>query len=368
MNRVVALRVLSEIMAWDDSTARSEFRWLNLISRMKYDGYRDFLAGVRFVESLADWLQQFDPLSRQAAYAYIRNNLVYIGPSEMQHLVELAYPENIRSRLASAVAERAGIPKYLLWAQPDGQQRFRSVLRKTLFLGLSDGARIDAFRRANVGLISNEQIVMTTQLDDEKWDSLRKELQKDTDDSDARFEFAYLIDDFVGSGKTFLRKQSGKWTGKLWKFWKHLKDVRETHFTPALTVCVHHYVASYAASLNLATRHEEAAAELGAAWFPRDAVHFSFGTVLPENLPLDEARFPEFLNVVQKYYDPAIESQHTEVGETKDIRLGFGKCALPLILEHNTPNNSIALLWADTDGESAQHAMRPLFRRRQRHA
>ena len=133
-------------------------------------------------------------------------------------------------------------------------------------------------------------------------------------------------------------------------------------------MCVHHYVASHAASLNVANQRDEAAAELGGGWFAKDAVHFSFGTVLPENLPVNQEQFPDFLKLVQKYYDTAIESRHTDVGETKDVRLGFGKCALPLVLEHNTPNNSIALLWADTDGDNGQHPMRPLFRRRQRHA
>ena len=55
------------------------------------------------------------------------------------------------------------------------------------------------------------------------------------------------------------------------------------------------------------------------------------------------------------------------------MKLGYGGCALPLILDHNTPNNSMPLLWAETvgspkvDGMAAVPAMRPLFRRRQRH-
>jgi hypothetical protein len=46
---------------------------------------------------------------------------------------------------------------------------------------------------------------------------------------------------------------------------------------------------------------------------------------------------------------------------------GFAKTGLFLVLEHNTPNNSIALLWAEADGDSPAPPMRPLFRRRQRH-
>jgi hypothetical protein len=36
-------------------------------------------------------------------------------------------------------------------------------------------------------------------------------------------------------------------------------------------------------------------------------------------------------------------------------------------LDHNTPNNSIPLLWADTEGNMDAHPMTSLFRRRDRH-
>ena len=52
----------------------------------------------------------------------------------------------------------------------------------------------------------------------------------------------------------------------------------------------------------------------------------------------------------------------------KDAHFGFGECGLPLVLDHNTPNNSLALLWAETPGDGGKHPMRPLFRRRQRHS
>src|SRR5439155_11683306 len=100
----VALRVLGEVLGWDDERARSEFDWLRLMSRVKYDSYRDFLAGVRFIESLADWLQQFVTREeREAAYNFVRHHLVYVGTGEMQHLVELVYPETVQRRLLKAV-------------------------------------------------------------------------------------------------------------------------------------------------------------------------------------------------------------------------------------------------------------------------
>ena len=83
MNQDLALRVLSQIMAWSDEHARKEFRWLRLMARLKYDGYRDFQAGMRFIESLATWLQQFDPGERETAYGFVRRSLVYVGPGEI---------------------------------------------------------------------------------------------------------------------------------------------------------------------------------------------------------------------------------------------------------------------------------------------
>ena len=55
MNRNLALRLLGQVMDWTDDEAHREFSWLKLMSRFKYDGYGDYLAGVRFIESLARW-------------------------------------------------------------------------------------------------------------------------------------------------------------------------------------------------------------------------------------------------------------------------------------------------------------------------
>lgn len=367
MKQNVALRVLGEILGWDDERARSEFDWLRLMSRMKYDGYRGFLAGVRFIESLADWLQQFEtPAEREVAYTFVRHQLVYVSPGEMQHLVELVYSETVQRRLLAAVARQMGIPPYRVWAHPAAADHYRATLRRTLFLGLSDGARMDALRRANAGVIKNEQIAVGAQLDNQKWADLLKDLRTDAVDPSARFSFVYLLDDFVGTGKTLLRHEDGRWKGKLMKFWEQISGFRETHFEENFLLCVHHYIASFAASRAVEQRQAEVLQARGPDWFQH--VAFSFGTVLPEGLPVDHQRFPEFVALMKKYYDKSVETGHTEVGGTEDMRFGFGACALPLVLEHNTPNNSVTLLWAEIPGGEGRHAMRPLFRRRQRHS
>lgn len=182
MKQALGLRILSEIMQWQEDRVRKEFAWLQLMSRLKYDGYCDFVAGVRFIESLADWLQQFDHSERETAYDFVRNRLVYIGSAEIQHLVEAFYPEHVQKRLLRAVAERLGIKMYRVWSDPAAAKHYRILLRKCLFFGLSDGARIDIFRRANERIISNEQVSLALEISDDKWKQLLKDLRGDLQD------------------------------------------------------------------------------------------------------------------------------------------------------------------------------------------
>jgi hypothetical protein len=366
MNQRLALRVLDKVMKWDTERATQEFGWLSLMANFKYDSYRDFVAGARFIESLADWLQQFAQAERETAYMFVKTSLVFIGVGEMQHLIERVYPQTVHTELISAVAQELKVPLWQIWADERGRRTYDFLKRKTLFLALSDGARIDVFRRANAGRISNEQVVIATQINKPKWDNLLKKLRKDLKDESATFQNIYLLDDFVATGTTLLRKEDTGWDGKLQRFWDDIQEVLQSHFHKEWCLHVHHYISTQKASQDIERKNLEAQQDKGKdGWFKH--VRFTFGIVLPKNLPVDEERNGEFLKLVSNYYDPAIQTDHTDLGG-KDVRLGFGKCALPLILEHNTPNNSIALLWADTDGNKEVHAMRPLFRRRQRHS
>src|SRR4051794_1085887 len=105
MKEKLGLRVLGDIMGWDDTRANEEFRWLSLMARLKYDGYEDFLAGARFIESLVNWLQQFPfGTDRQDAYSFVRCVLVYVGPAEMARLVESFYSDHVQRHLVDTVA------------------------------------------------------------------------------------------------------------------------------------------------------------------------------------------------------------------------------------------------------------------------
>lgn len=378
MNQDLGLKILAEIMHWSDERAREEYRWLRLMARLKYDGYRDFQAGMRFFESLATWLQQFDRAERETAYEFVRSRLVYVGPIEMQKLVEQFYPKTMRERLVSTVAARRCISAFRVLGDEAARREVDRLRRQTLVMGLSDGARIDGIRHGNVGLLTNEQLVLATQLDKEKWEDLLGNLREDLKDEQALFRLVYLVDDFAGTGTSFFRynDKKQKWSGKLWRFKESIEGARQVlgsdPFDPNWELCVHHYIASSTAAQAIGERQELAKDALaGDGW--AKAVHISFGTVLPTDLPLGvvEGRDAAFIKLTQSYYDPIIRTKHTDVGGVEHIGLGYGGCALPLVLDHNTPNNAVALLWAETAGGDrdgvAAPAMRPLFRRRQRH-
>lgn len=380
MNQDLGLKILSQIMDWSDDRAREEFRWLRLMARLKYDGYRDFQAGMRFIESLATWLQQFKLEERETAYSFVRQNLVYIGPSEMQRLVEQFYPRTVHDRLIRTIANEHGIPTYRVLADEKAREGTERLRRQTLFMGLSEGARIDIVRHSNVGLLTNEQLVVATQVDKDKWQDLLQNLREDMGSADARFRLVYLIDDFMGTGTSLLRynEEKKKWSGKLLKFKESVQSATTAlDCGPILSddwqLCIHHYIGSFAAKHAITERLAKASDSLDDERWAKE-VHISFGTVLPMNLPIDvvPGRFDDFLQLTQTYYDPKIRTRHTDVGGVPHLGLGYGGCALPLVLDHNTPNNAVSLLWAETDGglrDGVQApAMRPLFRRRQRHA
>jgi hypothetical protein len=234
---------------------------------------------------------------------------------------------------------------------------------------LSDGARIDVFRRVNAGVVNNEQIYTAPRINEEKWEDMRGELRKELGDTEARFSFVYLVDDFTGSSTSLIRNVGGQWKGKLVRFWNDVKPLVREYFEDDWSVCVHHYMATQQAVDAIAQRKDQIREERGRLaqvnWFP--SIQFSFGTVLPSDFPVTDTSQHPFLNLVERYYNPDVEAKrHNIEGGTEDIRHGYGGCRLPLVLDHNTPNNSFALLWAESTG-GKDRPMRPLFRRRQRH-
>lgn len=373
----MALSLLAEVMGWpedDQAIATHEYAWLRMMSSVKYDGYSYFRAGIRFLESLATWLKQFEPKDRAVAYQFVKKRLVYISLPEMQRLVETFVPEVVTPHLRATVASQLGIRPYEVWASKGSASAFARSLRKTLFVGMSDGSRIDMLRRANPLRISTEQVIPMMNVDGEKWIDLRKNLASSPGmQPSEQFDCVYLIDDFTASGTTFIRNVDGVWKGKLKKFNDLMIRAREElqerfPIADGYRLHIHHYISSDQARKNLEEKLEEAQRQWGEWTCSEYKVTESL--LLPASLPLDESRDAEMLELCSDYYNHEIflrvEKHCKEAGQT-DMKLGYANCALPVILEHNTPNNSIPLLWAETAVESGMPRMRSLFHRRDRH-
>jgi hypothetical protein len=143
---------------------------------------------------------------------------------------------------------------------------------------------------------------------------------------------------------------------------------------PGWQLCVHHYLAAQKSASMMPEREREAMKSAGKEVPLERPSHYSFGARVSNDhcVSADNPAHEALVTLTKTYYSTKIQTDHTAVGGVEHLGLGYGGCALPLVLHHNTPNNSLALLWAEAlagpdDDGALQPEMRPLFRRRQRH-
>ncbi len=364
MRDALAERLLSDVMEWSNEDMARERPILQSMAAFKYDEYQRFMPGMRFVESLALWLEQFGTKAEKLiAYDFIRERLIFCSGAEISHLVEMAYADYIKPRLFSKVAKTQGFHSWQV-NKVAASPAFNIAQRKVLFLGLSDGARIDVFRRYNAEL-EHDQIYPTYEISDDRVASLLDSLQKDiakltnTDPSDSiRFETVVLLDDFSGSGVSYIREDNGQLKGKIVSFLKSATDP-EKHVSKLFDIsqtefCVVLYIATSQARDEILSHLPKLDIS---SWLGHSVDVID---LLEDKIKIDPVSGIPFKLLIQKYYDDSVETDHTRKGGS-DVRYGFGQCGLPLVLTHNTPNNSLALLWADTDKVNA------LFPRVSRH-
>jgi len=364
MKHDLAFTLIGKLLQWSDARFAQEFRELQLMVDHKYDSYQGFQPATRFHVALLNWLSQFPTLpQRQAAYKFIKDRLIFVSQREMHHLVSMLMP--IVERLErTRVAGELGIPLFQTALESAAIARLDLLHRRTLYVGLSDGARIDVFRRYNEGKVSNEQVVAFSEMSDEKWVDLQDELRKSLarhglSHEGPQFEVVCLVDDFSGSGSSLLRCKDGEWKGKVFKFHKANADRLGKELAPQCLLHIHHHLASEQARQQI-----EADLKRFANEFPEFEYVPTFSYVLSGDIVIrDSDPDVDLVNLLTSWYDPKIEDEHTG----PDIWYGYKKCGLPLVLEHNTPNNSVALLWAGSE-EDGTPQMKPLFARRKRHS
>lgn len=364
MRDILAKKLLAKVTDWDPTELTEERLDLQLLSEYKYDEYQQFFPGMRFIESLSLWLNQFDTNQKNLAYNLIKKHLIFISTAELHHLIRMAYPDFVKPFLINHSASELGIPDFLIKRIATNQE-FKILLRKCLFLGLSDGAKTDLFRRFS-GL-DHEQVYPTYLITEEKSKELLEELNEKVTINKyglEKFKIVFLIDDFSASGISYIREESpGEFHGKIQKFLKQLEKkegksnhVRNLFDMETLKVCVILYIATKKAK-------EKIEKELN-SFAKSEKIDFKVIVIqeIDDSIALTNEKLGELAHILEEKFDPKILTKHYKKGKIDNPYLGFDECGLPLVLSHNCPNNSLPIIWHETEDKK----YRALFPRLQR--
>ena len=174
----------------------------------------------------------------------------------MDHFAAMAYPGCIRPHLIEHAAHEDGNSRFLLRRTLDGDT-FAEIQGSTIFCGLSDGARIDFFRRSNPEL-SHEQIYQSYDLSKDKLREIRQRLK--TSGRHPPCRALVLLDDFSASGTSYFREAEGGAKGKVASFLRAVKENEEWRTIvrlPDTKVILTVYVATETALRNIRAGGEQ---------------------------------------------------------------------------------------------------------------
>ena len=375
MNENIEKRLLAYIMKWDDDHVDEELTKIDLMSFVKYDGYDQFMPGVRFFGSLIRWLNQFDSDGDRARmYNLVMNQLVFITSSQMSYLIDLLCSSFIDSRLIEKAAEKLAMPTYLV-AKIRNNASFAELKRSSLFIGLSDGAHMDQIRR--MATLNNEQVLTNYFPDNEKIKDILEKLNNDKIfivKSGHFFESLFLIDDFTASGLSFIRydANTGVYKGKLVKIIEKIANIETgqksnfyTLFNKKLSINILFCIATDYALDYINTTLDAYLKTISlplAIKIKIDAVqHISD---LFRNETLNDQDLENIIKQDKYKNDEEFDKESFKVGKNGKPHFGFNECGLVVVLAHNTPNNSLAVLWQNQYKEGQ---FRGLFPRINRH-
>ena len=378
MNDNLAVSLLAKVTKWDDKRLTKELPKLSFMARTKYDSYSQFDPGFRFMSSFAQWMSQFDKSDVETIYSAFNRHLTFISSEQIKYLVDLMYSSKIKPFIRNLSASKSGLSNYQL-KKIENSQEYKIQERLSLIVGLSDGSHIDILRRS--GGFSNEQVLPIYYPNEEKLQDISDELCKDDllkVTNRNLFESLFLIDDFTASGTSFARKEDNKFKGKIVKVLKGLKPkengeekasgdeskivLSDLFVKDRIVVNALFCIATEEAIVNIKRQVNQFLVENDMT----NLIQFNVDCVqLVKTEEIAQIKqHPGLKNVVKKdqYYDwTIILNDSYRKGKHDEPYWGFNECGLLLVLSHNTPNNTLPVIWEDTD------KFRGLFPRISRH-
>lgn len=365
MNSNLANQLLASIMKWDAQTLASERAALEFMGSMKYDTYDRYMPGMRFMSSLVQWLNDIKDEDRDEAYKFIKEKLVFISSTQMNYLVDLLYDSKIRPILLDMATVATGIPSYKR-SNKVVRTRFEIEKRSALIIGLSDGAHTDILRRS--AGFNNEQVLTNYYPDGKKLKDMLDELRKDEKLKEIESPFfrrIFLIDDFTASGKSFIRydESDGEYHGKLKRIIDELctksnveKEQEIDHLSYLLNpdqkiqIDILFCIATEKARTNI--KNSLDAYLKSVMWEDKVEFNIHIVQVLEDKLSIDIKTDKDLVKLLKKdehFVKECVISKSYKVGQIDNPWLGFDECALPVVLAHNTPNNSLPIIWQDAE-------------------
>ena len=365
MNSNLANQLLASIMKWDAPTLASERAALEFMGSMKYDAYDRYMPGMRFMSSLVQWLNDIKEEDRDEAYKFIKEKLVFISSMQMNYLVDLLYDSKIRPILLDMSTAETGMPSYKCSSKVV-RTRFEIEKRSTLIIGLSDGAHTDILRRS--AGFNNEQVLTNYYPDGKKLKDMLDELRKDQKLKGIEnpfFRRILLIDDFTASGKSFIRfdESDREYHGKLKRIIDELcikdyveKEQKIEHLSYLLNpeqkiqIDILFCIATEKARTNIKSSLDDYLKSVN--WQNKVEFNIHIVQILEDKLSIDIKTDKDLVKLLKKdehFVKECVISKSYKVGKNDNPWLGFDECALPVVLAHNTPNNSLPIIWQDAE-------------------
>jgi hypothetical protein len=330
-------------------------KYFQTMAKFKYDDYQQFSPGMRFIERLALWLKQFSDADKPAALKFVREKLIFISQAEMNLLIASVFPDVLKELLIQEISLEINKPSYAITAITNSES-YKKLIRQSLFCGMSDGAKMEIFRRSNAGTITHEQIYQTYELSNVRAEKMQEELVKDLkkitgqdeiDETDQKFKRIFLLDDFSASGTSYLKysEEESKLKGKIAALYKSI--FKSDNFNKVFDIAkLKVYVVIYLCTEQAKNQIESNFNQLFKEYANKPELICMH--IIPNTDKLNQISDSTIIEICNKdeYYDASeIEDEHIKKGGN-NVKLGFGQCALPLVLAHNTPNNSVPLLWS----------------------
>ncbi len=353
LNQQLAEKILANVMEWTTQEVKDNIRSLEHFAELKYDQYQQYQVGSRFIENLTMWLNQFGNIEeRRMAFDFVKERVVFVSQEELYHLINSIYPDVLKPLFREQVKKICNDNGII--EEEEKRKLLDIVRRQSLIFGLSDGARLDVFRRSTP-IISNEQVCISYEITNERMKSIFDEIRKDMTDYTEIYKYdgvsqnkifnIFLLDDFSGSGISYLRKETDTdgvevWKGKITKVIKQLHEqLGEENALNGIVIHVILYLATEKAKLHIEQQVKLYCKENNV----KIVIH-----VLQDIHRYEPNEKLKML--MKKHHNPKIEDSHFKKGKHDNPFLGFDECSLPLVIYHNTPNNSFPIIWA---GEKA---------------